>query len=96
MLVPKLLLETLENQVNEDFQKFKWYLSMRVLDNCKPIPKSRLENASRSETVSRMIEVYGEKLAVGVTVKILEMMNCNSLAEELARTYAGAVDGDFS
>ncbi|XP_028271183.1 pyrin-like [Parambassis ranga] len=87
MNVPLLLLGALEDLLDEYFKTFKWYLSMRVLDSCEPIPKSRLEKALRPETVSKMIECYGEELAVEVTVKILRNMRMNSAAEELKKAH---------
>ncbi|XP_035516324.1 pyrin-like isoform X2 [Morone saxatilis] len=90
MSVPGLLLETLEELGKDDFIAFKWHLSIKILANCKPIPKSRLEDIPRTETVSRMIESYGEKSAVDVTVAVLKTMNQNNAADELERRYAGA------
>lgn len=92
MQVPHLLLETLEDLLNEELQMLKWYLSLEVLEGCRPIPKSRLEKASRTDIVSRMIDSYGEESAVNITVEILRKMNFNSAAEELKTKYAGAVD----
>ncbi|XP_069023558.1 pyrin domain-containing protein 1 [Embiotoca jacksoni] len=87
MLVPQLLLETLEDVLNDDFKKFKWYLSMNVLDCCKPIPKAYLENASRIDTVTKMIASYGQELAVDITVDILRKMCLNAGAERLKKAY---------
>ncbi|XP_070776903.1 NACHT, LRR and PYD domains-containing protein 10-like [Enoplosus armatus] len=88
MLVQQLLLETLEELRNDDFKMLKWYLSLKILDGCKPIAKSRLETASRAETVSRMSESYGEESAVSVTAAILKKMNFNGAAVRLQNTYA--------
>lgn len=95
MLVPELLLETLEGLVNDDFQTFKWYLTMNILDSCKPIAKSRLEKACRTETVSRMTENYGEASAVNITVEILKKMNISDAADRLKNTYTGTVTEEF-
>ncbi|XP_078022246.1 caspase b-like isoform X2 [Epinephelus lanceolatus] len=89
MLVPQLLLETLEELQDDDFETLKWYLSMNILEGCKPIPKSRLGKAPRTNTVSRMIESYGEESAVKVTVEILRKMGNNNAAEKLKSRYAG-------
>ncbi|KAG7486954.1 hypothetical protein JOB18_042957 [Solea senegalensis] len=93
MEVPQLLLKTLEDLDNEDFEKFKWYLSMEVLDGCKPIPKSRLAKASRIETVTRLRESYGDESAVRVTALVLKQMDFNNNAQELKNMYPGAFDG---
>ncbi|XP_049900330.1 circumsporozoite protein-like [Epinephelus moara] len=87
MLVPQLLLQTLEELRQDDFKKLKWFLSMDILDGCKPIPVSRLEKASLWDTVSRMIESYGEHLAVSITVEILKKMSNNNAAERLQKIY---------
>ncbi|KAL7403753.1 hypothetical protein ABVT39_004601 [Epinephelus coioides] len=89
MLVPQLLLETLKELQDDDFETLKWYLSMDILEGCKPIPKSRLGKAPRTDTVSRMIESYGEESAVKVTVEILRKMGNNNAAEKLKSRYAG-------
>ncbi|XP_073321414.1 pyrin-like [Pagrus major] len=88
MLVPQLLLETLEEMRDEDFETLKWYLSMKILDGCNPIRKAHLQNTSRVQTVSKMIDSYGEESAVNVTVEILRTMNFNGPAEELKSRYA--------
>ncbi|XP_044043709.1 pyrin-like [Siniperca chuatsi] len=88
MLVPQLLLETLEELLEDDFKQLKWYLSMTVVDSCRPIPKSHLEMASRRDTVSKMVESYGEESAVNITVEILKRMNANNAAVMLQNKYA--------
>ncbi|XP_030285419.1 pyrin-like isoform X2 [Sparus aurata] len=88
MLVSQLLLGTLEKLRQDDFETLKFYLSENVLDGCNPIPQSHLENASRVQTARKMIDTYGEDLAVKVTVKILKDMNCNGPKQELESRYA--------
>lgn len=95
MLVPELLLQTLEELLDVDFKTLKWYLSMTILESCKPIPKCRLETASRTQTVSCMTDSYGEESAVNITVEILRKMNNNNSAQMLKSAYAGAVDDEF-
>lgn len=89
MLVPELLLETLEELQNEEFRTLKWYLSQNILESCKPFPKSHLQNASRTDTVDKIIDSYREELAVNITVEILRKMRNNRAAEELKSRYAG-------
>ncbi|XP_049900336.1 uncharacterized protein LOC126390196 isoform X2 [Epinephelus moara] len=84
MSVPQLL----EDLGDDDFETLKWYLSMDILEGCKPIPKSRLGKAPRTDTVSRMIESYGEESAVKVTVEILRKMGNINAAEKLKNRYA--------
>lgn len=95
MQVPPLLLRTLDDLGDSDFKTFKWYLTSGASTSYAPIPKSRLENAARRDTVSEMIQTYGEESAVNTTVEILKNINNNLAAEKLKKEYAGAVDGDF-
>lgn len=94
MRAPQLLLDTLDELGKSDFDKFKWYLSMEILDGCKPIPKSYLEDASRINTVSKMTEYYVEEMAVSISIEILKRMNMNNAAEKLKSKYAGEVDDE--
>nr|XP_046228809.1 caspase b isoform X2 [Scatophagus argus] len=88
MLVKKLLLDTLEDLGGDDFRTFKWYLSMDILDGCRPIPKSRLENANLTETVDKITETYEEELAVKITAEILRKTYQNNAAQNLMSRYA--------
>uniref|UniRef100_A0A8C2YZK0 Pyrin domain-containing protein n=1 Tax=Cyclopterus lumpus TaxID=8103 RepID=A0A8C2YZK0_CYCLU len=90
MLVPQLLLETLEDLGDADFTKFKFYLGVKIFADRVPIAKSRLESAHRHDAVSEMMAVHGADGAVAVTVAVLKMMKINSVAEELEKTYTGA------
>ncbi|XP_045903267.1 pyrin-like [Micropterus dolomieu] len=87
MLVPVLLLGTLEELLDDDLKMLKWYLSMHVSGSCAPIPRSHLDKASRTETVSKMIECYGEEDAVNITIEILKKMNFNDTAGKLENRY---------
>lgn len=88
MLVQDLLLGTLEDLDDAAFHAFKWHLSHRVLEECPPIPKARLEHAQRTDTVDRLTECYGERLAVSVTTEVLRKMRNNLAAEQLAIKYS--------
>uniref|UniRef100_A0A8B9HMR9 NACHT, LRR and PYD domains-containing protein 3-like n=1 Tax=Astyanax mexicanus TaxID=7994 RepID=A0A8B9HMR9_ASTMX len=82
--VPELLLETLEDLLEEDLHKFYWYLTKgNVLNGFPHIPKSQLENASRWETVDKMVLKYQKHGAVDLTLKILSKINQNQLALDL-------------
>ncbi|KAM6941312.1 NACHT, LRR and PYD domains-containing protein 3-like isoform 2-T2 [Lycodopsis pacificus] len=83
MQVPRLLLDSLDQLGADDFKRFRWNLTQPVLDGCRPIPTSRLENKDRPDVVSRMTDSYGEEAAVNVTVEILKRMNLNNEAEKL-------------
>ncbi|KAG8014601.1 hypothetical protein GBF38_003149 [Nibea albiflora] len=87
MLVPQLLLNTLEELNENDFTKFKWFLALNVWNNLKQMSKCYLESPHRHDAVSRMIESYGEDMAVSVTAEILKRMNHNNAAEKLKTAY---------
>ncbi|KAF7644989.1 hypothetical protein LDENG_00212360 [Lucifuga dentata] len=88
MAVPQLLLETLENLDNDEFNTFKWYLSYAVLESCRPIARCHLESPARHDAVTKMIDSYGEKSAVEVTAEILKKINNNNAAQMLKKAYA--------
>ncbi|XP_075941440.1 NACHT, LRR and PYD domains-containing protein 3-like [Anarhichas minor] len=90
MQVPRLILDSLDQLGADDFKRFQWNLTQPVLDGCRPIPKSCLENKDRPDVVSRMIDSYGEESAVNVTVEILKRMNLNNEAEKLQNARPAA------
>uniref|UniRef100_A0A3Q1HAW3 Pyrin domain-containing protein n=1 Tax=Anabas testudineus TaxID=64144 RepID=A0A3Q1HAW3_ANATE len=96
MSVPGMLFKILEDLIDDDLKTFQWFLTLKppVLDNCKRIAKSQVVNLSREDTVSRIIESYGEASAVNLTIEILRKMNMNDAAEKLKKTYAGAVNDE--
>lgn len=65
---------------------------MKIVDSCKPIPRSKLEGQDRMDTVSCMIDSYGEAIAVEVSVAILRKMNVNNIADDLQGKFE-AVEG---
>uniref|UniRef100_A0A3Q1GAT6 Pyrin domain-containing protein n=1 Tax=Acanthochromis polyacanthus TaxID=80966 RepID=A0A3Q1GAT6_9TELE len=88
MTTPKeILLRTLEELGKEEFDKFKWYLNQEgVLEDFKSIPKSRLEDANRVNTVDQMVQINGTTNAIKVTEKVLMKMNKIELVRKISRT----------
>lgn len=78
MLVSQLLLKTLEDLSRHDLKRFKWYLALNNLKNCKRVPLCHLVSSHCRDTVSKMIDSYGEEKAVSLTVAILKKMEHNS------------------
>ncbi|KAL7881103.1 hypothetical protein SRHO_G00033570 [Serrasalmus rhombeus] len=76
------LLDILEELLSDDLKKFQWYLTNGV-EGFTHIPKSLMENANRSDTVDTMVDRYSPDGAVQITLKILNRMNQNELAEKL-------------
>ena len=85
--VPKLILETFEELVDEDMKYFQWCLSSNVLEDFPHIPKSKLEGRDRLGTVDLLVETYGYVDAVTVTVKILMKMQQKLRADLLRKKY---------
>lgn len=86
MNIPEILLNTLEELGADDFRKFRWFLTQLVLKDFKPIPKSRLEDSPREETVNQMVQIYNKRPAVTITLEILRRMNHNEAAIKLKET----------
>lgn len=85
--VPELLLNTLWELVDEDLNYFKWYLYNGVSEEFTPIPKARIRDADRGETVDALVQKYGQDGAVEVTLDILRRMGFNELSEKLKEKY---------
>lgn len=88
MLIQELLLKILDDLLKEDFKTFKWYLTLDLLENCNPIPRAHLEDASRIETVDKLLRSYSEETAVKITNEALRRMNMTKASEELMSAYA--------
>ncbi|XP_036418770.1 heat shock 70 kDa protein 12B-like [Colossoma macropomum] len=76
------LLDALKELQETDLKEFQWRLTNGV-DGSKRIPRSQTENIDRPDTVDRMVQYYGPNGAVDITLKILEKLNLNQLAEKL-------------
>ncbi|XP_051798189.1 NACHT, LRR and PYD domains-containing protein 12-like [Acanthochromis polyacanthus] len=83
----EVLLRTLEDLGEEEFEKFKWFLNQEeVLEDFKSIPKSRLEKSNRVNIVDEMINVYCRN-TLKVTEKVLMKMN----KVDLLRKISGSI-----
>uniref|UniRef100_A0A4W5PQV2 Pyrin domain-containing protein n=1 Tax=Hucho hucho TaxID=62062 RepID=A0A4W5PQV2_9TELE len=58
---------------------FQWFLNQDMLEGFISIPRSRLENADRQDTVDKMVETYGPEGAVKISLEILRKMDENNL-----------------
>ncbi|KAK9540724.1 hypothetical protein VZT92_003158 [Zoarces viviparus] len=88
MAVLELLLETVEDLIDKDFKKFKFWLGNGV--DFRPIPRSYLENADQMDTVGKMIDTYGEEMAVKNAVDVLKKMGNNNAAQQIKSRYTAA------
>ncbi|KAL0994992.1 hypothetical protein UPYG_G00130360 [Umbra pygmaea] len=78
-----LLLETLEELAREELKRFQWFLTHDMVNGFHPIPRSKLENANRMDTVDCMVQTYNTDGALRITMEILRKMNLNLLAVNL-------------
>lgn len=93
MLVAELLLKILEDLLKDEFDVFKWFLTLDILESCTPVPRAHLQDASRFETVDKLLRSYGEETAVKMTAEVLKKMKMNNAVEQLMRSYtAGDTD----
>lgn len=84
----EVLLKTLEDLGDEDFKTFKWYLYQKdALEDFPAIPKSRLENANRPDTVEQMVQTYCMNTYT-VARAVLVKMNKNDLVENFSYTIS--------
>ncbi|KAI9521266.1 hypothetical protein NQZ68_007580, partial [Dissostichus eleginoides] len=80
----KILVSILEYLGKEDFKKFKWYLQEVKYQHIQGIPKSRLEDADRMDTVDQMFLNYCIN-TFKVTIMVLGEIKQNKLKEELSK-----------
>ncbi|XP_023611040.1 pyrin isoform X1 [Myotis lucifugus] len=86
------LLHSLEELVPYDFEKFKFKLQNTSLEKEQQrIPRGLLPSARPVKLADLLLNHYGEKYAVQLTLQILRAMNQHLLAEELHR----AIDPEY-
>ncbi|XP_062239366.1 NACHT, LRR and PYD domains-containing protein 3-like [Platichthys flesus] len=84
--VEDLLLKTLEMLERDDFKAFKWHLQQEkpeVYSGFGPIPRYKLEEADRMETVTLMVQTYSHH-AVELVETVLGKMSMYDLAQKLS------------
>ncbi|XP_037646926.1 NACHT, LRR and PYD domains-containing protein 12-like [Sebastes umbrosus] len=82
----ELLLGVLQDLGNEEFEHFRWLLKKAEVDDFPAIPKSRLEEANRLETVDQMVQTYGLPGALQITVEVLKKIPRNDLVERFSKS----------
>uniref|UniRef100_A0A4W6DH50 Pyrin domain-containing protein n=1 Tax=Lates calcarifer TaxID=8187 RepID=A0A4W6DH50_LATCA len=92
MMTSQVLFDTLGHLGKDEFHNFKWHLQQGDGYSYSAIPKGKLEDAERRDTVDLMMQTYTPRKAVVVTRRILEKINRNDL--ELLRCFPVTADGD--
>ncbi|XP_037340167.2 NACHT, LRR and PYD domains-containing protein 3-like [Pungitius pungitius] len=83
--VKKEILSILKELKEEDYKEFKWYLENHPSpEDPRSIPPCGLQNADRMDTVDLIVRCYDTD-SVQVTMKVLEEMKMNDLAEKLSK-----------
>ncbi|XP_041648410.1 uncharacterized protein LOC121513011 isoform X2 [Cheilinus undulatus] len=79
----EILLKTLEELNQEDFEKFKWFLQDKgVLAGLPCISTGELENKNRLELVDLMLRIYSQQ-CTDLTKEVLRRINRNDLVQML-------------
>uniref|UniRef100_A0A8C9XE67 NACHT domain-containing protein n=1 Tax=Sander lucioperca TaxID=283035 RepID=A0A8C9XE67_SANLU len=84
----EVILRTLEDLGDEDFEKFKWHLQLKgALEDFPAIAKCKLENVNRVKTVDQMFSTYSIN-TIKVTRIVLVKINQNELVNNLSNTIS--------
>ncbi|XP_068587641.1 NACHT, LRR and PYD domains-containing protein 12-like [Cebidichthys violaceus] len=83
----ELLLGVLQDLGNEEFIHFQWFLKQtEIVEGFPAIPKSRLEEANRHDTVDQMVQSYSLPGALQITVEVLRKISRNDLVERFSKS----------
>lgn len=83
--IAKLLKDYLDEIDDTMLREFKWYLGQYREKGSRPIQRSQLEKTTRTETVDKLVQAYGDEGAMVTTVDVLYRMKLNDLATQLAQ-----------
>ncbi|KAI5623467.1 NACHT, LRR and PYD domains-containing protein 12 isoform X6 [Silurus asotus] len=76
-------LEALDELTDEELGRFVFFLFRSPPEGFQKIPKAKVQNKTRETVADEMIEIYGEKDALEVTIEILKIMKRNHLANDI-------------
>ncbi|KAJ8391537.1 hypothetical protein AAFF_G00088590 [Aldrovandia affinis] len=77
------LVNTLDELVRDEPDDFTWHLSQReMFKQERHIPRGRVHGKSHRDIVDVMVEFYGKRQAVKITLFILGRMNKNQLVQD--------------
>ncbi|XP_071340351.1 ribonuclease inhibitor-like isoform X4 [Trachinotus anak] len=77
------LIGFLDDLIDKQFKRFKWFLEKEKVDNIPPIKTNQLSKAEREETVDLMVQKYGFPRAVGVMETVFKKIDRNDLVKKL-------------
>uniref|UniRef100_A0A3Q1EP84 Pyrin domain-containing protein n=1 Tax=Acanthochromis polyacanthus TaxID=80966 RepID=A0A3Q1EP84_9TELE len=84
-----LLLEVLQDLGNDELKHFQWLLKQAgIIEGFPAIPKSRLEEADRQDTVDEMVQTYSLHGALRITLEVLRKIGRNDLVEHFSQSVA--------
>ncbi|XP_068112322.1 NACHT, LRR and PYD domains-containing protein 3-like isoform X2 [Hyperolius riggenbachi] len=89
-----LIIASLEDLKSQDFKRFKDKLSDFSYEDHPPVSRGSLENADWVTTKNLLIDVYGAKAAVDVTVQVLKSIALMGPADKLL-SKLGEHDGVY-
>ncbi|KAM9313337.1 NACHT, LRR and PYD domains-containing protein 3-like [Gastrophryne carolinensis] len=81
--ISDLILFYLENLCQYNFKKFKNKLSDFSYEHHLPIPRGPLEDADCIATKDLLVNNYGERKAVDVTIEVINLMGLQGVANDL-------------
>ncbi|KAJ8002186.1 hypothetical protein DPEC_G00177210 [Dallia pectoralis] len=81
--VPERLLKALSGLKADELDNFHWHLIHNKLGNFEKMSTASLENASRQDTVTKMVHKYTEEKAMEITQMVLKKMGRRELAQTL-------------
>ncbi|XP_024864146.1 NACHT, LRR and PYD domains-containing protein 3 [Kryptolebias marmoratus] len=92
----ELVLKALKDLEDKEFKEFKWFLQKSDVLGCLPvIPKSKIKNADRTDTVDQMLQTYCEN-TLEVTKMVLRKLERNDLVKILAGLNSEPVSESFA
>lgn len=81
---PRILLQVLDELVDNDLDRFVFFLYQDPLYGFPSIPRSKVQQKPREEVINVMIQMYEDK-ALDVTERILKKMHKNKLAHKIQK-----------
>lgn len=79
------VLDTLDDLLEEDLERFVFHLTRSPPEGIQRIPRAKVYKKSREVVVDEMIEEYGEHRTPLVAVDILKIIKKNNLASKLKK-----------